>query len=122
MKKKHAKIVIKSLVSTKKEWVEALGKNKKSIQKDDEIIFISMEALARVFTKNRMEILRAVIHEKPQSIYELAKIVGKDFKNVYTDVRLLVDTGLIELKEAGDSRNGLIPLSKFSGIDLDLAA
>ena len=122
MKKKHAKIVIRSLENTKREWKDAIEGRKKSIQRDDEIIFTSLEAVARVFSKNRMEILRAVIHGKPKSIYELAKIVGKDFKNVHTDVKLLVDVGLVELKEAGDSRNGLIPLSKFSGIDLDLAA
>ena len=122
MKKKHAKIVIRSLENTKREWKEALQGKRCGLQKDDEIIFTSLEAVARVFSKNRMEILWAVIHAKPKSIYELAKIMGKDFKNVHTDVKLLVDIGLLELKEIGNNRNGLTPLSKFSGIDLDLAA
>ncbi len=122
MKKNHAKIVVKSLENVKREWKEALVGKRKSIQKDDEIIFANLEAVARIFSKNRMEILRAVIHEKPQSIYELAKILGKDFKNVHTDVKLLVDIGLIELKNAGTGRKGLVPLSRFSGFELDLAA
>ncbi len=122
MKKKHAKIIVKTIENTKREWKDALEGNKKGIQKDDEIIFTSLEAVARVFSKGRMEILRAVIQERPQSIYALAKLLGRDFKNVHTDVKLLADVGLLDLKEAGNSRNGLIPLAKFSGIDLDWAA
>lgn len=122
MKKKHAKIVVRSLLKTKLEWKAALQGKRKAIRKEDELVFTSLEAVARVFSKNRMEILRAIIHLRPKSIYELAKILNKDFKNVHTDLKLLVDVGLIELKEANNGRKGLIPLSKFSGIELDLAA
>ena len=122
MKKKHANVVVKTIENTKREWKEALAGKRKGIQKNDEIIFTSLEAVARVFSKSRMEILRAVIQESPKSIYELAKLLGRDFKNVHTDVKLLADIGLLDLKEAGDSRKGLIPLAKFSGIDLDWAA
>lgn len=122
MKKKHAKIIVKTIENSKREWKEALEGKKKGIQKDDEIIFTSLEAVARVFSKGRMEILRAVIQKRPNSIYELAKLLGRDFKNVHTDVKLLADIGLLDLKEAKNSRNSLIPLAKFSGIDLDWAA
>lgn len=122
MKKRHAKIIVKSIENAKREWKEALKGQRQSVQKDDEIVFTSLEAVARIFSKTRMEILRAVILEKPKSIYELAKILNRDFKNVHTDVKLLADVGLIELKEAGDVRNGLTPEAKFSGIELDFAA
>jgi predicted transcriptional regulator len=122
MKKKHAKIIVKTIENTKLEWKEALQGKRKRIQKDDEIIFASLEAVARVFSKGRMEILSAVIQKRPKSIYELAKLLDRDFKTVHTDVKLLADIGLLDLKEAGTSRNGLIPLAKFSGIDLDWAA
>ncbi len=122
MKKKHAKIIVKTIENTKQEWKEALEGRRKGIQKNDEIIFTSLEAVARVFSKGRMEILRAVIQDRPKSIYELAKLLKRDFKNVHTDVKLLADIGLLDLKETGNSRNGLIPLAKFSGIDLDWAA
>src|SRR5262249_12803617 len=122
MKKKHAKIVVRSLENLKHEWKETLQGKRRWIQSDEEIVFTSLEALARIFSKNRMAILRALIREKPQSIYELAKILNMDFKNVHTDVKLLAEVGLVELKKSGTARNGLIPLSKFSGFDLDLAA
>jgi hypothetical protein len=37
-------------------------------------------------------------------------------------VKLLAEVGLIEFKETGESRNGLRPIAKFSGIDFDWVA
>ena len=123
MKKKHAKIIIRSINSVKTEWKQALKGKKRSIQKDEDIILTSLETISKVFSKSRMEVLRTIIHKKPRSIYELAKLLDRDFKNVHSDVKLLADIGLIELKERkSDSRKGLIPKALFSGIDLDLAA
>lgn len=119
---RHAKIIIRSVDSLKKDWKAALKGKKKSIQKEDEVIFTGIESVAKVFSKTRMEILRAIILQKPNSIYELAKMLDRDFKNVHSDVKLLSDIGLIDLQEAKDARNGLKPVAKFSGIELDLAA
>jgi len=122
MKMKHAKIIIRSVDSIKKDWKAALKGKKKGIRQNEEIIFTGIETIAKVFSKTRMEILRAIILEKPNSIYELAKIVDRDFKNVHSDVKLLSEIGLVDLQETKDARNGLRPVAKFSGIELDLAA
>ena len=122
MKMKNAKIIIRSIDAIKKEWEAALKGKKKSIQKNDEVIFVAIETVAKVFAKTRMEVLRAIILEKPNSIYELAKIVDRDFKNVHSDVKLLSEIGLIDLQETKGARNGLKPVARFSGIELDLAA
>ena len=86
---KHAKIIIRSVDSIKKDWKAALKGKKKSIQKADEVIFTGIETVAKVFAKTRMEVLRAIILKKPNSIYELAKMLDRDFKNVYSDVKSL---------------------------------
>lgn len=104
------------------EWAKALKGEVRIVQKKDEFIFICLEAASKVFTKRRMEILQAIMKENPRSIYDLAKILKKDFKNIYKDVRFLYEIGLIELKESKDSRNGLRPTALFSGIELDWAA
>lgn len=122
MKLKKAKIVIRSLSDIKKEWKTALKGQTKSVQKNDEIIFANLETASKVMSRARIEILQSIIKFKPQSIYELAKILEKDFKNVYTDVKFLCDVGLIELQETEDARNGLRPVARFSGIELDWAA
>lgn len=69
-----------------------------------------------------MEILKTVTRHEVKSIYELAKLVNRDFKNVYSDVKLLSEVGLLELKETHGSRKGLQPIAKFSGIDFDWVA
>lgn len=122
MKLKKAKIIVRSLSDIKAEWKKAMKGKIAHLQKDDEIIFTNLESITKVFSKTRIEILITIIHEKPQSIYELAKILNRDFKNVHSDVKLLAEIGLIKLQESGDARHGLIPIAKFSGIELDLAA
>jgi predicted transcriptional regulator len=122
MKLKKSKILIKNIKEVKLDWARALKGQVKMVQKKDEIIFTSLEAASKVFTKGRMEILQTIMKENPRSIYDLAKILEKDFKNVYTDVKFLCEVGLIELKESKDSRNGLRPVARFSGIELDWAA
>lgn len=122
MKAKKAKIILQSVDDIKREWTAALKGKVKSTPKGDEIIVTGLETIAKIFSKTRMEILQAIIAKKPQSIYELAKIVNRDFKNVHSDVQFLSEVGLIRLKETGDSRNGLKPIAKYSGIELELVA
>lgn len=122
MKLKKAKIVIKSVDTIKEEWKDALKGNKKSIQKDNELVFTGPETVAKVFSKTRLEILLTIINQDPRSIYDVAKILKRDFKNVHSDIKFLEEVGLIELQETNDARNGLRPIAKFSGIELNLAA
>ncbi|MGE0175278.1 MAG: hypothetical protein AB7T49_21020 [Oligoflexales bacterium] len=122
MKPKKAKIVVQSIDDIKQEWKKALKGKVRSTQKDDEVIVTGLDTVAKIFSKTRMEILQAIITQKPQTIYELAKMVNRDFKNVHSDVQFLYDVGLIKLKEASEGRRGLKPVAKYSGIELDWVA
>jgi predicted transcriptional regulator len=81
------------------------------------VSFPDFETLGRVITGARLELIQAIRVHKPKSIQELAKRVGRDFKNVYTDVKLLSEYGLIDLKESGPRRSSK-PEAKFSEIVL----
>ena len=81
------------------------------------ISFPDFETLGRVITGARLQLLSAIRLKKPRSIQDLAKIVGRNFKNVYDDVKLLAEFGLIELKESGP-RRAAIPQARFSEIIL----
>ena len=61
--------------------------------------------------------MRVIRTEKPKSIQALARAVGRDFKNVYRDVNILAEFGLIELKKTGP-RRAAAPVSLFSEIVL----
>ncbi len=122
MKAKKVKIVMQSVDDIKQEWSAALKGKVKATPKGDEIIVTGLATIAKIFSHTRMEILQAIITKKPKSIYELAKLVNRDFKNVHSDVQFLNEVGLIKLKETGDGRNGLKPIAKYSGIELNLVA
>lgn len=122
MKLKKVKIVIQSLDDVKKEWTAALKGKVRGIEKKGTITLLSMETVAKVFSQPRLEILAMILKEHPKSIYALAKLVDRDFKNVYADVKLLAEVGLLELRSSGKKREAVMPVAKYSGLELDLAA
>ena len=60
-----------------------------------------------------------ILKEHPKSIYALAKLVDRDFKNVHADVKLLAEVGLLELRSSGKKREAVMPVAKYSGLELD---
>ena len=55
--------------------------------------------LLRTLTPARWALMQALRSSDPTSIYELAKRLHRDYKNVHTDVSRLTELGLIERKE-----------------------
>ncbi len=65
------------------------------------LAFESWDALARVLTGRRMELLRYVRRHKVVSIRALAKELGRDYSNVHADVRALAAAGLLDATADG---------------------
>ena len=65
------------------------------------LVFESWDALARVLTGKRMELLRYVHRHKVASVRALAKALGRDYSNVHADVQALSVAGLIEAGKDG---------------------
>jgi len=63
----------------------------------DGVYFSSIEAARNLLTPSRLALLRVIRGQRPGSIYELAKFVGRDFKNVQGDLKLLEKYGLVRL-------------------------
>jgi predicted transcriptional regulator len=57
--------------------------------------------LLRTLTPARWELLERLREAGALSIYELAKRLGRDYKNVHTDVSRLAGIGLIEKRDGG---------------------
>lgn len=117
-----AKRVLLTVEAPKKSLQRAFSIMKSKSQKYKGMLIISFpdfKTLGRVITGARIEILHAIRINKPKSIQELAKIVDRDFKNVYQDVHLLATYGLIDLKESGP-RKASVPKANF--LELVLAA
>jgi len=65
------------------------------------LAFESWDALARVLTAKRMELLRYVRRHKVTSVRALAKALQRDYSNVHADVQALTAAGLIDAKDGG---------------------
>jgi len=65
------------------------------------LAFESWDALARVMTGKRMELLHYVRRHKVGSVRALAKALRRDYSNVYADVQALAATGLLDTAGGG---------------------
>jgi len=65
------------------------------------LAFESWDALARVMTGKRMELLRYVHRHKVASVRALAKALERDYSNVHADVQALATAGLLDTGNGG---------------------
>ncbi len=65
------------------------------------LAFESWEALARVMTGKRMELLHYVRRHKVTSVRALSKALGRDYSNVHADVSALTAAGLLDVADGG---------------------
>ena len=80
------------------------------------IYFTDVSTLLKVLSKKRLELLRQLQAHPGISIYELAKQLHRQYKNVYDDVTLLKQNALI------DNHDGLlVPYTKIHA-EITLAA
>ena len=63
--------------------------------------FEDLPLLLRTLTPARWMLLASLRKESASSIYELAKRLQRDYKNVHTDVARLAELGLIERRADG---------------------
>ena len=92
------------------------------IEPQETVGFTSLEAARNFLTRERLALLHAIKSRKPESIYELAKMTGRDLKNIQEDVRILERHGLVRI--ARRSRGGRIvkaPRVPFDEIALKIA-
>ena len=87
------------------------------------VYFTSIEAARNLLTPSRLALLRAVRSDRPGSIYELAKLVNRDLKNVQDDLRLLARYGLVRMANGKGSgkRRVRVPHAVFDQIELKIA-
>jgi predicted transcriptional regulator len=63
--------------------------------------FADLPLLLKTLTPARWALLEALRKEPAASVYELAKRLGRDYKNVHTDVSALAKLGLVAKGENG---------------------
>ncbi len=72
------------------------------------INFDEIAALRHLLSNEKARILRTIQDKKPESIYELAKILRRDFKSVRKDVELLQQYEIIRLIQREKGRRKML--------------
>ena len=83
-------------------WHRAEGGKK---FRERHLAFESWDALARVLTGKRMELLRYVRRHEVPSVRMLAKALRRDYSNVHADVQALTSAGLLDAKDGSIRAN-----------------
>ncbi len=128
MKAKKIKIQLQPVKAAFDEFVtkaEAMAhrKNKtpRRAKKNGELIlcFEDLSVFAKVFSPERLRLIRTVRDERPASLNELARILERDYPNVYNDAKFLAEQGILELKEeSGRGRGTVKPTFDWDGFDI----
>ncbi len=122
MKVKNIKLGVRSLDTAFAEWAETFEKVRKGkkVNKSRGVYFTSLEAIRKVLTEKRLQLLHVIKEQEPDSVYNLSKIVKRDIKNVNDDLQLLKDIGLVSITKTRKGRERVIPRVNYDKIQLEI--
>ena len=122
MKVKKIDIGIKGLRESLKDFAETWKslETGRKVKKNEGIYFDSIDNMRASLTNNRLLILKTIREHKPKSVYELARILGRDLKNVNQDLKLLSEIGLVNLERRETDKKRIIPHVDYSKILLEI--
>jgi len=84
--------------------------------------FSALHELRQLLTNEKSKILNTIKNQKPESVYRLAKILGRDFKAVRDDVKLLEKFGFIHLKpEVKGKRKSFRPEISIDSLQVNIS-
>ncbi len=84
------------------------------------LYFEKVEELRRILTEKRFELLLAITRHRPASVHKLAGLLGRDYKNVSTDIALLERLGLVRLDAKGGKGRAQAPTVPYDEIHVTI--
>jgi len=88
---------------------------------ENQFDFDSLAAVRKLLSNEKAKILHTLRAKNPKSIYELAKLLNRDFKSVSDDVKLLERFGFIDMiVERTGKRERLRPVIAADAINLTI--
>lgn len=82
-----------------------------------EVVFHDPADVHRVTRPKSLELLRAIVQHKPDSIRETARLVDRDVSQVHRNLTELAGLHLVDLVDDGHSKQ---PVVWYDAIDIDL--
>lgn len=82
--------------------------------------FSNLSKLRQILSNERAKILSTIKHSSPESIYSLSKLLGRDFKSVSYDLKILQNFGFISFeKTSKGKRNKLKPVLLVDSLQIN---
>ena len=81
------------------------------------INFQNPSDLRALLTDRRVELLRSIMTERPESIRQLAERVDRDIKTVHDDLQVLSDYDIVHFEQAGRAKRPFVP---YDSIEISL--
>jgi len=88
---------------------------------DEKVViqFGSYDDLVDSLTPLRLELIRAIAENNPQSMREAARLVDRDVSDVHSDLKHLEVLGILELEEGGPG-GAMQPVVPFDRIEMHI--
>ena len=123
MKVKRVKIGIKSVKKVLEDFVEtgeAIERGER-VKKEKGVYFENIEGFRKALTPKRLELLHLIKERHPESLQALARLAKRDMKSIVTDINILEELDLIDMKRKKEGRRESVPTVEYDRINLDIA-
>ena len=126
MKVRNVKIKIESYENFKAGVIEDFKRAQKKLPSRESgcdlvLSLPDISYLSKIMSVERLRLLKMIKDAKPESIYQLAKLLERAISNVQKDVSELAEYGIIELKKKrkkGQKRETVEPHYNWDGFDI----
>jgi len=75
--------------------------------------FEDPSAVRQLLTPRRLELIEALMDTTPDSISALATDVGRNYREVYEDLHILEEAGIVHFIEEGRSKQPVVPYERI---------
>jgi predicted transcriptional regulator len=122
MRARNIKIGVKDLRTVLDETRETMERMAagRIVQKVHDVNFTSYEAMRKILTPRRLELLHVTKEQNPGSVSELAQLLGRDAKNINDDLTILANVGLIELRKTTKGKKKVVPCVAVDKIQVEI--
>ena len=117
---KTVKVGLSTERKSAREFVDAWNRAERGERPEqpvERLYFLDAATMLKVLSRQRLALLSELRREKSAKVVDLARRLGRNYKNVYDDVKLLRRAGLIE----EDERGAFVKFDRIRA-DIDLAA
>ena len=84
-----------------------------TLEEEQTLTFPSVEKLFKILTPARWKIVKALQTKEFKSIRDLAKFLERDYSNVWKDIQILNDLGIVEVEKTEKGYRVYIPYERI---------